>query len=50
VTSLYLQYLQSTLTKWRSANRWADDIPFEQFPERYKAEIELAAHINQEAQ
>ena len=44
----YIQSLQATLSKWREANNWADSLPFEQFPERYKEELELAAHINME--
>lgn len=46
MTTLYYQYLQAALTQWRAANRWADSIPFEAFPQRYRDAIELAAHIN----
>ena len=47
MTNLDTLYLQSVVVKWRMANQWADSVPFESFPEKYKAEIELAAHINQ---
>lgn len=45
-TNLGTQYMQAALTEWRSRNRWADDIPFERFPKKYRDEIETAASIN----
>ena len=48
MTTLYYQYLQAALTQWRAANPWADEIPFEAFPQRYRDAIEVAAHINLE--
>jgi hypothetical protein len=45
-TTLYTQYLQSALAEWRKRNVWASSIPFEQFPERYREEVELAAYVN----
>jgi hypothetical protein len=44
--TLYYQYLQSALNKFRTRNPWLASIPFEKFPERYRAQIELAAHLN----
>ena len=44
-TSLGAQYLQSALAKWRTHNRWANHIAYEQMPQRYKDEIELAARL-----
>lgn len=44
-----LQYLQSALAKWRSRNRWADDIEFKNFPPRYRDAIVIAARITQHA-
>ena len=41
--TLDMQYLQSSLTKWRERNHWADTIPFDKFPARYRAEIERDA-------
>jgi hypothetical protein len=42
-TSLGQQYLKATLAKWRDANPWASDIPWERIPSRYRNEIEQAA-------
>ena len=39
------QYLAAALHKWRSANVWAADIPYKDFPQRYKDEIEFAAAL-----
>jgi hypothetical protein len=46
MTLLYYQYLQAALATWRARNGWADSVPFEAFPSRYRDAIELAAHIN----
>ncbi|MGA8213290.1 MAG: hypothetical protein WB799_06835 [Candidatus Sulfotelmatobacter sp.] len=42
-TSLGAQYLKAALAKWRKANFWASDIPWEQIPPRYRNEIEQTA-------
>jgi hypothetical protein len=42
-TSLGQQYLKATLAKWRDANPWASDVPWERIPSRYRNEIEQAA-------
>ncbi len=42
-TSLGAQYLQAALARWRKANPWANHIPWEQIPHRYRHEIELSA-------
>ena len=42
-TSLGAQYLQAALAKWRKAHPWANHIPWEQIPSRYRHEIEHAA-------
>ena|SRR5271166_916076 len=42
-TSLGQQYLKAALAKWREANPWASDIPWERMPSRYKNEIEQTA-------
>jgi len=42
-TSLGQQYLKATLAKWRDANPWASDIPWERIPSRYRNEIEQTA-------
>jgi hypothetical protein len=40
------QATMSALSKWRAANRWADSVPFEQFPQKYREEIESQASIS----
>lgn len=47
MTTLQWQYIQRALHLWRQRNPWADEIPFDQFPKKYRDAIELAAHINQ---
>ena len=47
MNTLHYQYVQSALNLWRQRNPWADNIPFEQFPKKYRDAIELAAYINQ---
>jgi hypothetical protein len=42
-TSLGAQYLKAALARWREANPWANHIPWEQIPQRYRHEIELSA-------
>lgn len=42
---VYVQSLQQAVYQWRARNRWADGISFDSFPERYRAELELAAFI-----
>jgi hypothetical protein len=42
-TSLGAQYLQAALAKWREVNPWANDIPWEQIPLRFRNEIEQTA-------
>lgn len=42
-TSLGQQYLKAALAKWRDANPWASDIPWERIPRRYRNEIEQTA-------
>lgn len=44
-TSLGAQYLQAALAKWRQAHPWANHLTWEQIPQRYKDEIELAARL-----
>lgn len=44
-TSLGAQYLQAALAKWREAHPWANHIPWEQLPQRYKDQIETAARL-----
>lgn len=46
-SALQLQYVRAALTAWRSKNAWAHGIQFEDFPEKYKDTIKLAAYINQ---
>ena len=46
--TLFTQYLQSVLANWRKNNRWADDIPFEKFPEKYRAELQYTASMKME--
>jgi hypothetical protein len=42
-TSLGAQYLKASLTRWRTANPWANHIPWEKIPPRYRKEIEQSA-------
>jgi len=42
-TSLGQRYLKAALAKWREANPWASDIPWERIPSRYRNEIEQTA-------
>ena len=42
-TSLGAQYLQAAFAKWRQAYPWANHIPWEQIPSRYRNEIERSA-------
>jgi hypothetical protein len=42
-TSLGAQCLKTELAKWRRANPWASDIPWDRMPSRYKNEIEQNA-------
>jgi hypothetical protein len=42
-TSLGAQYLKAALSKWRKAHPWANHIPWEQIPWRYRNEIEQTA-------
>jgi hypothetical protein len=42
-TSLGAQYLKASLTQWRKANPWANHIPWEEIPPRYRKEIEQSA-------
>jgi hypothetical protein len=44
-SNLGAQYLQSALATWRQANPWASHITFDQFPQKYKDEIEVAATL-----
>jgi hypothetical protein len=44
-TPLGAQYLQAALAKWRETNLWANHLAYEQMPQRYKDEIELAARL-----
>jgi hypothetical protein len=44
-TPLGAQYLQTALAKWRQAHPWANHLAWEQMPQRYKDEIELAARL-----
>ena len=39
-TSLGAQYLKAALSKWRKAHPWANHIPWEQIPWRYRNGIE----------
>lgn len=42
-TSLGAQYLKASLAQWRKANPWANHIPWEAIPSRYRKEIEQSA-------
>jgi hypothetical protein len=46
VSAMRLQYVRTALATWRTKNAWAHDIQFEDFPEKYRETIKLAAYIN----
>jgi hypothetical protein len=46
-SAMRLQHVRAALATWRSRNTWAHAIQFEDFPEKYKNTIKLAAYINQ---
>lgn len=49
-----VQALQQAVHIWRRANPWASHIPYEQFPAKYKLEIEASikgdSHVTRVAQ
>jgi hypothetical protein len=42
-TALGAQYLKTALARWRENNPWANHIPWERVPQRYKNQIEQTA-------
>ena len=45
--TLHYQYLQAAVTKWRKANTWADSLPFDKWPQKYKDAAHVAANLMQ---
>jgi len=46
--TLFHQYLLAVVTSWRKNNRWADGIPFSEFPAAYKKELQYTAAMKME--
>jgi hypothetical protein len=46
VSAMRLQYVRTALATWHTKNAWAHGIQFEDFPEKYRETIKLAAYIN----